>query len=212
MGYFITGATGFIGRHLVVALARARGAHLDLAEAGLARQVRPAGAGLGRCRQSVVPVEGDLQQALLGVSARDRGGLRGHVLTFSIWAPCTIWARRTGSRERQRARHPQCARLRARDPGRLLSSRQLDRGPPAAIAARSPKICSPKPRASIIPYFRTKHESEALVRTTCRPWRVYRPGMVVGHSRSGVTDKIDGPHYLFKAIQKLRDICRAGYR
>ena len=57
-----------------------------------------------------------------------------------------------------------------------------------------------------LPYFRTKHESEGLVRTTCRvPWRIYRPGMVVGHSRTGVIDKIDGPYYLFKAIQKLRD-------
>ena len=56
------------------------------------------------------------------------------------------------------------------------------------------------------PYFRTKHESEALVRTTCRvPWRVYRPGMVVGDSRTGAIDKIDGPYYLFKPIQKLRD-------
>ena len=57
-----------------------------------------------------------------------------------------------------------------------------------------------------LPYFRTKHESEGLVRSTCRvPWRIYRPGMVVGHSRSGVIDKIDGPYYLFKPIQKLRD-------
>ncbi len=55
------------------------------------------------------------------------------------------------------------------------------------------------------PYFRTKHESEATVRTECnRPWRVYRPGIVVGDSRTGETDKIDGPYYFFKPIQKLR--------
>jgi short-subunit dehydrogenase len=55
------------------------------------------------------------------------------------------------------------------------------------------------------PYFRTKHESEALVRAAAMPWRVYRPGIVVGHSGSGVTDKIDGPYYFFRAIQTLRD-------
>ena len=31
------------------------------------------------------------------------------------------------------------------------------------------------------PYFRTKHLSEGVVRTECkRPWRIYRPGFVVG--------------------------------
>ena len=55
------------------------------------------------------------------------------------------------------------------------------------------------------PYFRTKHDSEALVRKTCSvPWRVYRPGIVVGDSRTGEMDKIDGPYYFFKLIQKMR--------
>ena len=35
------------------------------------------------------------------------------------------------------------------------------------------------------------------------PWRVYRPAIVVGHSQTGEMDKIDGPYYFFKAIQKL---------
>ena len=57
------------------------------------------------------------------------------------------------------------------------------------------------------PYFRTKHESEGIVRKECRrPWRVYRPGIVVGDSRTGEMDKIDGPYYFFKAIQKLRQL------
>jgi NAD(P)-dependent dehydrogenase (short-subunit alcohol dehydrogenase family) len=55
------------------------------------------------------------------------------------------------------------------------------------------------------PYFRTKHESEGLVRSDCKvPWRIYRPGVVVGHSRTGEIDKIDGPYYFFKLIQKMR--------
>ena len=57
------------------------------------------------------------------------------------------------------------------------------------------------------PYFRTKHESEGVVRTECRiPWRVYRPGIVVGHSKTGEIDKIDGPYYFFKLIQKMRSL------
>ncbi len=55
------------------------------------------------------------------------------------------------------------------------------------------------------PYFRTKHESEGIVRKHCKvPFRIYRPGFVVGDSKTGYIDKIDGPYYFFKALQKLR--------
>jgi len=55
------------------------------------------------------------------------------------------------------------------------------------------------------PYFATKHDSEGLVRTQCpMPWRIYRPGIVVGDSQTGEMDKIDGPYYAFKLIQKIR--------
>ena len=55
------------------------------------------------------------------------------------------------------------------------------------------------------PYHRTKFESEKLVRERLQvPWRVYRPSLVVGNSKTGEIDKIDGPYYFFKAIQKLR--------
>jgi NAD(P)-dependent dehydrogenase (short-subunit alcohol dehydrogenase family)/thioester reductase-like protein len=57
------------------------------------------------------------------------------------------------------------------------------------------------------PYFSTKHESEGIVRKeAATPWRVYRPGMVVGDSKTGEMDKIDGPYYFFKLIQKLRKL------
>ena len=54
------------------------------------------------------------------------------------------------------------------------------------------------------PYYRTKFESEKIVREEATvPYRVYRPGAVVGDSRTGEMDKIDGPYYFFKTIQKL---------
>ena len=57
------------------------------------------------------------------------------------------------------------------------------------------------------PYFRTKHESERVVREECgRPWRVYRPGIVVGDSRTGEIDKVDGPYYFFKLLQQARRV------
>jgi NAD(P)-dependent dehydrogenase (short-subunit alcohol dehydrogenase family)/thioester reductase-like protein len=55
------------------------------------------------------------------------------------------------------------------------------------------------------PYLRTKHDSEGLVRAEKRiRWRIYRPGMVVGHSQTGEIDKIDGPYYFFTFLKKLR--------
>jgi NAD(P)-dependent dehydrogenase (short-subunit alcohol dehydrogenase family) len=55
------------------------------------------------------------------------------------------------------------------------------------------------------PYFRTKHDSEAIVRRECKvPWRIFRPAIVVGDSQTGEMDKIDGPYYFFKLIQKMR--------
>ena len=57
------------------------------------------------------------------------------------------------------------------------------------------------------PYHRTKFESERIVREQPYvPWRVYRPGIVVGDSRTGEMDKIDGPYYFFKAIQRARQL------
>jgi NAD(P)-dependent dehydrogenase (short-subunit alcohol dehydrogenase family) len=56
------------------------------------------------------------------------------------------------------------------------------------------------------PYYRTKFQSEAIVRDECKvPYRIYRPGVVVGSSVTGEMDKIDGPYYFFKTIQKIRD-------
>jgi len=57
------------------------------------------------------------------------------------------------------------------------------------------------------PYFASKHESEAIVRRECTvPWRIYRPGLVVGDSTTGEMDKIDGPYYFFKLIQHVRNV------
>jgi len=54
------------------------------------------------------------------------------------------------------------------------------------------------------PYYRTKFQSEAIVRNESKvPFRIYRPGIVVGHSQTGEMDKIDGPYYFFKALQKI---------
>src|SRR5438034_4780305 len=54
------------------------------------------------------------------------------------------------------------------------------------------------------PYYRTKFEAEKIVRASGVRFRVYRPGLVVGSSETGEADRIDGPYYAFKLIQRLR--------
>jgi NAD(P)-dependent dehydrogenase (short-subunit alcohol dehydrogenase family) len=55
-------------------------------------------------------------------------------------------------------------------------------------------------------YHRTKYESELRVRAETRvKHRIYRPGAIVGHSRTGEMDRIDGAYYLFRGIHALRD-------
>jgi thioester reductase-like protein/NADP-dependent 3-hydroxy acid dehydrogenase YdfG len=54
------------------------------------------------------------------------------------------------------------------------------------------------------PYHQTKFEAELLVRSaTGLRYRIYRPAVVVGDSRTGEMDKIDGPYYFFGILAKL---------
>ena len=54
------------------------------------------------------------------------------------------------------------------------------------------------------PYHQTKFEAEMLVRSTPGlRYRIYRPAVVVGDSRTGEMDKIDGPYYFFGVLSKL---------
>lgn len=54
------------------------------------------------------------------------------------------------------------------------------------------------------PYHQTKFEAELLVRSTPElRYRIYRPAVVVGDSRTGEMDKIDGPYYFFPLLARL---------
>ncbi|HYB35720.1 MAG TPA: SDR family oxidoreductase [Mycobacterium sp.] len=54
------------------------------------------------------------------------------------------------------------------------------------------------------PYHQTKFQAELLVRSTPGlRYRIYRPPVVVGDSRTGEMDKIDGPYYFFPVLAKL---------
>ncbi len=206
MAYFVTGGTGFIGRHFIAAIV-ARGEPIYVL-------VRPGSrARFDRLVQdnaehgsSIIAVEGDLSDELLGVPASMREQLRGHIGHFVHLGALYDLAADAAALERSNVAGTRNAVQLAHD----LQAGCFHQVSSIAAAGRYAGIFTEamfdQAQGLEHPYFRTKHESEALVRSSCRiPWRIYRPGMVVGHSLSGAMDKIDGPYYLFKLIQKIRD-------
>ena len=206
MQYFITGATGFIGRRLVRKLLERDGSHIFIlvreSEKDSLESLREFwGCDSGK----VIPVVGDLTQPTLGVSVEDSRKLGKKTTHFFHLA--AIYDLKADA----------ASQLRVNVDGTRNAVQFAE-----AIGARHFHLFSSIASAGLYegvfredmfdeaeglehPYFRTKHDSEGIVRRECSiPWRVYRPALVVGHSRTGEMDKIDGPYYFFKLIQRLR--------
>ncbi len=208
MEYFVTGATGFIGKRLVRKLLKRRGAIVHF----LVRETsRDKLAALyeywGASEQRAQPVFGDLAQAKLGLTPAAVRDLKGRIDHFFHLA--AIYD------------------LKADAESQVVAN--IDGTRNAVALANELKSgclhhCSSIAAAGLYegvfredmfdeaenldhPYFQTKHDSEKIARQESKvPWRVYRPGLVVGDSATGEMDKVDGPYYFFKVIQRMRQM------
>jgi NAD(P)-dependent dehydrogenase (short-subunit alcohol dehydrogenase family) len=207
MAYFVTGATGFIGRFLVGKLLERGKPVYVLVRRGSQKKLAALRERHGADDKQIVAVAGDLAKPNLGIADADLRKLKGKIEHFfHLAAIYDIEA----SAEAQREANVEGTR----------HAVQLAEAINAGCFHHVSSIAAAGLYEGVFredmfeeaeeldhPYFRTKHDAEGIVRTECTgPFRIYRPGFVVGHSKTGEIDKIDGPYYFFKPIQRMREL------
>ena len=200
MNYFVTGATGFIGRHLVAELLKREGTIYALVREGSRGKLYALNQRLDAPAGRIQPVTGDLSKPGLGVEGFDEK--IDHL--FHLAAVYDIEADEEASeRANVEGTKHVIEFANGHEVGRFHHISSI------AVAGNYKGVFQEDmfDEGQKLPhhYHRTKYESERLVREGVEAKTlIHRPGIVVGDSETGEMDKIDGPYYFFKLLQRLR--------
>jgi NAD(P)-dependent dehydrogenase (short-subunit alcohol dehydrogenase family) len=205
VSYFVTGATGFIGRNLIELLLQREGTIYVLTRQESLHKMDALRERWGDHEGRVVPVVGDLSKPHLGVEDAALTGQIDHFFHLAAIYDMKADAESSRRSNLDGTRHAiELAEAIGAGCFHMVSS----------IAAAgtyqglfTEDMFEEATGYEHHPYYETKHKSEGIVRDECSvPWRIYRPSMVVGDSQTGEMDKVDGPYYFFKAVQRLRGV------
>ncbi len=200
MNYFVTGATGFIGRHLLAELLKRDGTIYVLVREGSRGKIDSLVQRLGAEEGRIEPVIGDLAKPGLGVEGFDEP--IDHFFHLAAVYDMTADEESMEKANTEGTKHV-IEFANSIKVGRFHHTSSI------AVAGQYKGVFQEDmfDEGQSLPhaYHRTKYESERLVREGVEAKTlVFRPGIVVGHSETGEMDKIDGPYYYFKLLQRLR--------
>ncbi|HQY69452.1 MAG TPA: SDR family oxidoreductase [Pseudomonadales bacterium] len=207
MNYFLTGGTGFIGRFFIENLLQRQGTIHVLVRESSQHKLEELRSRFPLAAGRIAAVTGDITRPGLGLCAADLERLKGSIDHFFHFAAIYDMAASEASQNAANI----SGTLHAVNAAAQLGAGCFHHVSSIAVSGlyRGTFREDMFEEAENLdhPYFRTKHESEKVVRQQCRvPYRIYRPAAVVGHSRTGEIDKIDGPYYSFKTIQRIRNV------
>jgi NAD(P)-dependent dehydrogenase (short-subunit alcohol dehydrogenase family) len=204
MKYLVTGATGFIGRHLVDQLLK-RDGDIHVLVRPASREKMEARIVELNAAERIHICEGDITASECGVAAGERDELKG-VEVYHLAAVYDLEADEEANRLANVEGTRNVVAL-----ANSVSAARIHHISSIAVAGGKWKgdfteEMFEEGQDLGHPYYATKYEAEKIVREEAKvPFRVYRPGIVIGSSETGEADKIDGPYYGFKIMQRLRE-------
>jgi NAD(P)-dependent dehydrogenase (short-subunit alcohol dehydrogenase family) len=206
MNYFVTGATGFIGKILLARLlVRPDAKVYVLVRDGSEDKFEAMKLRYGAAGKNLIAVSGDITTPGL-VSVADAKKLKGKV--DHLFHLAAVYDMNMDDATGDRINNAGTRNV-VEFTNALGGNVTLHHFSSVAVAGGSyvgkfTEKMFDEGQSTKHPYFRTKFQSEQIVREESSvPFRVYRPGAVVGDSQTGEMDKIDGPYYFFKTIQKI---------